>query len=118
MLVALLKSKIHKASITSTELEYVGSIAICPKLLKEANFFPGEKVHVLNFNNGNRFETYTIEGKEGEIGLRGPAAKLGSVGDKVIILSYGFFTTEEAKSFKGTALFVDEKNNIVKKKNV
>lgn len=118
MLVALMKSKIHKASVTSTELEYEGSIAICPKLMKEANFFPGEKVHVLNFNNGNRFETYAIKGKEREIGLRGPAAKLGNVGDKVIILSYGYFTPEEAKSFKGTALFVDEKNRLIKKKNV
>ncbi len=98
------------AYITSTEYEYIGSIAICPKLLKASGILVYEKVQVLNFENGNRFETYVIEGKEGEIGLRGPAAKLGEIGNRVIILTYAQMTPKEAQSFKPQIVFTDEKN--------
>lgn len=114
MLITALKSKIHMAVITSTELYYMGSIAIDKKLLKAAGLFPGEKVAVLNFDNGQRFETYTIEGKDEEIGLRGPAAKLGEVGQKLIILSYALFKPSEMKKFRPNIVFVDGKNNIRK----
>lgn len=96
MLISILKSKIHMATVTSTLLNYEGSIAIDPALLKAAGLIPGEKVHVLNFDNGERFETYTITGEKGEISLRGPAARLGKKGHKVIILSYGLVEEEKA----------------------
>lgn len=100
------------AYLTSSEYEYIGSIAICPKLLKASGILAYEKVQVLNFENGNRFETYAIEGKVGEIGLRGPAAKLGKIGERVIILTYAQMSSEEAKSYKPQVVFVDEKNCI------
>ena len=106
------------ATITSAELYYVGSIAIDKKLLKAAGIYLGEKVAVLNFDNGQRFETYVIEGKPGEIGLRGPAARLGKKGQKLIILSYALLTTAEIKKFKSKIVFVDEKNRIMSGKNI
>ncbi len=114
MLISILKSKIHLATITSTELYYVGSIAIDKALLKASGLYPGEKVVVLNFDNGSRFETYTIEGKPGEIGLRGPAARLGKIGQKLILLSYALLTPAEIKKFKPKIVFVDNKNKIKK----
>lgn len=111
----MLKSKLHMATITSAEVDYEGSIAIDTKLLEAAGFYLGEKVAVLNFSNGNRFETYTIPGKPGEIGLRGPAAKLGKVGEKVIILSYAQFTPEEAKTHRPKIILLGD-NNIIKAK--
>jgi len=98
------------ATITSAEIHYVGSIAIDKKLIKAAGLLPGEKVAVLNFDNGQRFETYVIEGGTGEIGLRGPAARLGKIGQKLIILSYALMTPAEYKKFKAKIVFVDEKN--------
>lgn len=112
MLVSMLKSKIHMATITSCEINYEGSIAVDPKLLKEAGLFLGEKVAVLNFTNGARFETYTIEGKSREVGLRGPAAKLGSVGDKAIILSYALLKPQEIKKHKPKIIILGEGNTI------
>ena len=112
MLVTVLKSKIHLATITSAEKDYEGSIAIDTRLLKAAGFLTGEKVAVLNHSNGERFETYTIEGKPQEIGLRGPAALLGKKGQKVIILSYALITPAEAKKFKPKKVFVDDRNRI------
>ena len=112
MLITVLKSKIHMATITGTLLNYQGSIAVDPKLLKAAGLIPGEKVHVLNFNNGQRFETYTISGKTGEISLRGPAAKLGKKGDRVIILAYGLIEEKPAAKFKAKIILVDKKNKI------
>lgn len=114
MLITLLKSKIHMATITSTELHYEGSIAVDPVLLKAAGLLPYEKVAVLNFNNGKRFETYIIVGKQGEIGLRGPAAKLGRKGHQVIIVSYAHLSAAEAKRFKPKKVFVDRQNKIKK----
>jgi len=112
MLITVIKSKIHMATVTDTLLNYEGSIAVDPALLKAAGLLPGEKVHVLNFNNGSRFETYTIIGKKGEISLRGPAAKLGKRGDKVIILSYGHIDQNKAKKFKPKIIFVNGRNAI------
>ena len=100
------------ATITSAEVNYQGSIAIDPALLKASVLLLNEKVAVLNFDNGNRFETYVIEGRSGEIGLRGPAAKLGKVGEKVIILSYAQMTEEEYKSFHPRVILVDDNNKI------
>ena len=102
------------ATITSAELYYIGSIAIDKKLIKATGLFPGEKVVVLNFDNGNRFETYVIEGKPGEIGLRGPAARMGKKGQKLIILSYALMTPREQKKFKPKIVFVDDTNRIKK----
>ena len=112
MLISVLKSKIHMATITDTLLNYQGSIAIDPQLLKAAGLIPGEKVHVLNFNNGQRFETYTISGNKGEISLRGPAARLGKKGDRVIILAYGFIEQKQAAKFKPKIILIDKRNNI------
>jgi aspartate 1-decarboxylase len=102
------------ATVTSAELYYMGSIAVDRKLLKAAGMYPGEKVAVLNFDNGARFETYIIEGKDGEIGLRGPAARLGRKGQKLIILSYALLTPGEIKAFKPKIVLVDGKNRIKK----
>jgi aspartate 1-decarboxylase len=100
------------ATVTGTLLNYEGSIAIDPLLLKAAGIIPGEKVHVLNFNNGKRFETYTISGKKGEVSLRGPAARLGKKGDKVIILAYGLEDQKKAAKAKPKIIFVDRRNRI------
>lgn len=112
MQLTILKSKIHRAAITSANLNYEGSISIDPDLLKAANILPYELVHVVNINNGQRFETYTIEGKagSGEIQLNGAAARLGQVGDLIIILSYCLLPADEAAKFKPTVVKVDSKN--------
>lgn len=112
MLLTVLKSKLHMATVTSCELYYQGSIAVDPQLLKVAGFLPNEKVAVLNFDNGQRFETYIIPGKSREIGLRGPAAKLGKKGDRVIILSYALMTPSQAKKSKPTVILLDDRNRI------
>ena len=112
MLITILKSKIHMATITGTLLNYEGSIAVDPALLKAAGLIPGEKVSVLNFNNSNRFETYLIKGMKGEISLRGPAARLGKKGDKVIILSYGMAEPREAAKIKPKIIHVDNRNQV------
>ena len=112
MLISILKSKIHMAVITDTHLLYEGSIAIDRELMQAAGLVAGEKVSVLNFNNSQRFETYVIEGRKGEISLRGPAAKLGKKGDKVIILSYGLVDQAEAAKIKPQIVFVDERNEV------
>ncbi len=112
MLITVLKSKIHLATITSTHLEYEGSIAIGKELIEAAGFIKGEKVQVLVHANGNRFETYVIEGKKGEISLKGPAARLAEKGNKVIILSYAHAEPEEAKKLKAKVVYVNEKNEI------
>jgi len=100
------------ATITDTHLDYQGSIAIDKDLLDAAGMIPGEKVHVLNYHNSNRFETYTIVGKKGEISLRGPAAKLGKKGEKVVIIAYGISDPVEAASYKPKIVLVDDTNKI------
>ena len=114
MLITIMKSKIHLAKVTDTQLYYQGSIGIDKELMKASGLVAGEKVHVLNFNNSQRFETYVIEGMKGEISLRGPAAKLGKKGDKVIIIAYGHMEPAEAKTFKPKIILVDDRNEVKK----
>ena len=117
MLVTVCKSKIHKAVVTEAALDYEGSITIDEDLMKEANLLPYELVQVLNQNNGARFETYVLVGKPGSgtICLNGPAARLGKVGDNVIIIAYCMLKEEDAKKHKPRLIFVDDENRIVKK---
>jgi len=112
----MLKSKIHQATLTGTELYYEGSITVDEELLELADILPGEQVQVLNFNNTERFITYTIVAPRGSgtVLLNGPAARLGQVGDKVIILSYCSLSQEEAKKHKPKVIVVDEKNRPIK----
>ena len=117
--ITLLKAKIHRAKVTQADLDYVGSVTIDTKLLRESGILEYEKVQIVDINNGNRFETYTIAGEEGSgiICLNGAAAKCVSVGDKVIIMAYANMTPQEVASHKPTVLFVDDDNNIVRKAN-
>lgn len=114
MEITMLKSKIHRASVTQSELNYVGSITIDSELLKAADIMEYEKVQVVDINNGNRLETYTIAGEAGSgvICLNGAAARCVDVGDKVIIMSYCSLTPKEAKKHKPTVVFVDGENGI------
>ena len=113
MQINLLKSKIYKDKVTGCELNYVGSITIDESLVDAANLVIGEKVQVVNINNGDRLETYVINGKKnsGEITLNGPAARKVQKGDEIIIISYCTLDFEEAKKFKPTILF--PKNNFL-----
>jgi aspartate 1-decarboxylase len=113
MLIEVLKSKIHKVTITGANLNYIGSITIDEDLMDAANLIENEKVHVLNLNNGERLETYIIKGirGSGEICLNGAAARKVIIGDVVIIMSFAFMDFPEAKSFRPTILFPDTKTN-------
>jgi len=112
----MLKSKIHRVTVTEAELYYEGSITVDQDLLEAADILPYEKVQVLNFNNGSRLDTYTIEGAAGSgtICLNGPAARFGSVGDEIIIVSYVHLPDEDVKKFKPKVVMVDKKNKITK----
>ena len=113
MLIEVLKSKIHKVSITGANLNYIGSITIDEDLMDAANLLENEKVHVLNLNNGERLVTYVITGTRGsgEICLNGAAARKVIVGDVVIIMSFASVDLQEAKSFKPAIIFPDTKTN-------
>ncbi|MBO7413111.1 MAG: aspartate 1-decarboxylase [Fibrobacter sp.] len=115
MQLELLKSKIHRATVTDANLNYQGSITIARDLMDAANILPYEKVGILDVNNGSRFETYVIEGpaKSGMICLNGAAARLVQPGDLVIIVAYASMTPEEAKNWQPTVVHVNEKNEIV-----
>ena len=119
MTLTMLKSKIHRATVTEANVDYVGSITIDADLLDEANILEYEQVQVVDINNGARFETYTIKGKRGSgiICLNGAAALCSNVGDKVIIMCYAKMTPEEAKEHKPTVLFVGNNNEIIRKTN-
>ncbi|MFT5170074.1 MAG: aspartate 1-decarboxylase [Candidatus Omnitrophota bacterium] len=114
MMIEFLKSKIAHGTVTEADLHYEGSITVDRDLLSEANIIPGEKVQVLNINNGQRFETYAIEGDAGSgvLCLNGPAARLSLVGDKIMIISYCLLAQEEAKSFKSIVINLDTNNKI------
>ena len=114
MLIEFLKSKIAHGFVTEAELFYEGSITIDEDLLKAVDILPGERVEVLNINNGNRFSTYTIAGESGsgKICLNGPAARLGRVGDQIIVLSYALMEPKEAKNYKAKIIHLDENNKI------
>jgi aspartate 1-decarboxylase len=111
----MLRSKIHRATLTGTELDYEGSIAIDRTLMDAAGLLPGEQVHVLNLSNAERLITYVIEAPAGSgtMMLNGPAARLGAVGDKVIVLAYGGASDEEARQMKPRVVHVDERNRPV-----
>ena len=113
MLIQAVKSKIHRVSVTQAELNYIGSITIDENLMEASNIIEGERVQIVNINNGERLETYVIRGDRGTgtICLNGPAAKKVSIGDKIIIIGYGFMDFEEAKSFKPTIVFPNEETN-------
>ena len=114
MRIEVLKSKIHRVKITQAELHYVGSITIDEALMDAANLIEGEKVHVVNVNNGERLETYVIKGERnsGMICLNGPAARKAQVGDIVIVISYASMELEEAKIFKPTLVFPTPDNKL------
>lgn len=116
MFLKMLKGKIHRATITQAELDYVGSITIDKALLKASGILEYEKVQVVNVNTGERIETYTIEGEEnsGVICLNGAAARCGRAGDKIIIMAYASMTQEEAENFKPLVVLVNEDNSIEK----
>lgn len=113
MTITMMQSKIHRATITDANLNYVGSITIDKNLMKAANLLEFQKVDVLDINNGERFSTYIIKGeKKGEICLNGAAARKVCVGDLVIIVSYADMDANEAKTHKPTIVHVNEKNEI------
>jgi aspartate 1-decarboxylase len=110
------KSKIHRATVTGADLNYVGSITIDQELMEAADLLEFEQVHVVNVNNGARFETYVIQGERGsgEICLNGAAARLAHAGDKVIVISYAQYDEAELASYRPTFIFVDEDNRITR----
>jgi aspartate 1-decarboxylase len=112
----MLKSKIHRATVTGCDLHYVGSVTLDADLMRSADLLPGELVHVLDVDNGNRFETYVIEGApgSGEVCLNGAAARLVHTGDRVIVVSYGVFDESELESHEPRVVHVDERNAIVR----
>jgi aspartate 1-decarboxylase len=114
MRIEVLKSKIHRAKITQAELHYVGSIAIDEDLMDAANIIEGEKVQIVNINNGERLETYVIKGARGSgiVCLNGPAARKAQVGDIVIIIAYASMKFEKAKTFRPTIVFPTPDNKL------
>lgn len=109
----ILKSKIHRVTVTEANLDYIGSITIDSKLMEAAGILPGERVFIVDNNNGERFDTYAIEGEPGSgvICLNGAAARLVQPGDIVIIMCYATMTPEEAREFKPTVIFPDTATN-------
>ena len=114
MQITMLKGKIHRATVVQAELDYVGSITVDEELLEQAGIMEYEMVQVVDIDNGNRLETYTIAGERGSgmICLNGAAARCVSVGDKVILMAYAQMTPEEAKNHKPTVVFVDENDHV------
>jgi aspartate 1-decarboxylase len=115
MLIQALKSKIHRVRVTQADLNYIGSITIDEALMEAANLIEGERVQIVNINNGERFETYVIKGDRlsGMICLNGPAARRVAVDDIIIIIGYGFLDFEEAKTFKPSLVFPNEATNLL-----
>lgn len=119
MTVTMLKSKIHRATVTQAELDCVGNITVDVDLLEQAGIFEYEKVQIVDVNNGARFETYTIAGERGSgtMCLNGAAARMVQAGDKIILMAYVNVTPEEAQEMCPIVLFVDEKNQVTKVAN-
>tara|TARA_B100001564_G_scaffold253838_1_gene215909 strand:- start:260 stop:610 length:351 start_codon:yes stop_codon:yes gene_type:complete len=115
MNVEIVKSKIHRVKVTGADLNYVGSITIDNNLMDAANILEGEKIHIVNNNNGERFVTYVIPGSRGsgEITVNGAAARKVSIGDILILITYASLNLEEAKKFKPTIIFPNEENNLL-----
>lgn len=116
MLLDFLYAKIHRATVTDANLNYVGSITIDKEILDNANLSEGQKVDILNINNGERFQTYIIAGKQGnkDFCLNGAAARKAQIGDKIIICAYALMTPDEAKAFKPTIVQLNDQNNIIR----
>lgn len=114
MTIDMLYSKIHRATVTDANLNYVGSITIDEDLLDAAKLRVGQKVEIVNINNGERFATYTIKGKRGskDMCLNGAAARKVEIGDKIIVIAYASYHTDELENYEPTVVLVDEKNNI------
>ena len=119
MFFTMLKGKLHRATVTQADINYVGSVTIDSTLLSKSGILPGEKVQIVNVNNGERFETYTIEGTAGSgiICLNGAAARLVQIGDKIIIIAYAVMDEKEAITFKPNVLVLDDHNRIIKIKH-
>ena len=119
MTIKMLKAKIHRATVTQAELDYVGSITVDMDLLEQAGILEYEKVQIVDVNNGSRFETYTIAGERGSgvMCLNGAAARMVQTGDKIILMAYAQVTPEEASELRPTVLFVNEKNKVTKVTN-
>ena len=115
MNIEILKSKIHRVKVTGADLNYIGSITIDKDLMDAANIVEGEKIHIVNNNNGERLVTYVIPGsrKSGEITVNGAAARKVSIGDVLILITYASMKFEEAKKFKPTIIFPNEENNLL-----
>ena len=115
MQITVVKSKIHRVKVTGAELNYIGSITIDQNLMDAANIVEGEKVQIVNSNNGERLETYASPGERnsGEITLNGAAARKVAVGDVLILICYGILELEEAKKFKPSLVFPNENNNLL-----
>lgn len=115
MLRTMMKSKIHRATVTQADLHYVGSVTVDLDLLDAANLLPGELVHIVDIDNGARLETYTIAGARGTgvIGINGAAARLVHPGDLVILIAYGQMEDAEARAFEPSVVFVDTENRII-----
>ena len=116
MQIEVVKSKIHRVKVTGADLDYVGSITLDDDLMAAAGIIPGERVYIVNVNNGERFDTYTISGGSGtgRVVLNGPAARRVQKGDVVIIIAYAQMTPEEAKTFKPQIVFPNESTNLLK----
>ncbi len=115
MLHSMLKAKIHRATVTDSNLNYEGSLSVDRNLLAAAGLIPFERISIYNINNGERFETYIIEGEPGVIGLNGAAARKGVTGDLIIIAAYVLLTDTELKEYKPTILLLDEHNKVKNK---
>ncbi|MDZ7845295.1 MAG: aspartate 1-decarboxylase [Owenweeksia sp.] len=113
MTIEVLKSKIHRIKVTGADLNYIGSITIDEDLMEAANIIEGEKVSIVNVNNGERLDTYVIKGRRGsgEVTMNGPAARKVQPGDIVIVISYASMSVEEAKAYKPTIIFPQEYSN-------
>ena len=116
MQIEVVKSKIHRVSVTGADLDYVGSITLDDDLMEAAGIIPGERVYIVNVNNGERFDTYTISGEKGTgaVVLNGPAARKVQKGDIIIIIAYASLTLEEAKTFKPKIVFPNEVTNLIR----
>ena len=113
MLIEMMKSKIHRVTVTQADLNYIGSITIDSALLEASGILPGQRVYIVNNNNGERFDTYVIEGQRdsGVICLNGAAARKAQPGDIIIIMTYAMMTEEEARSHRPTVIFPDTETN-------
>ncbi len=115
MQLQVVRAKIHRVTVTQAELNYIGSITIDEDLIDASGIIEGERVQIVNLNNGERIETYVIKGKRGSgtICLNGPAARRTALGDKVIIIAYGYMTIEEAKEYAPKMIFPNEETNLL-----